>query len=187
MKDILGKFLVNLRVKTVLPYLQGYLLDIGCGTNEIVRQYRNGIGVDIYQWGSVDLVVNDTSKLPFKNESFDRVTIIAALNHIPNREAVLMEANRLLKSDGQIVVTMIPPKISRVWHFLRKPWDADQKERGMASGEVFGFEQDEIRKMLRKAGFEVIAEKSFMLRINKITIAKKHLQGIPKATLRITQ
>jgi ubiquinone/menaquinone biosynthesis C-methylase UbiE len=173
MKDILGKQLVNWRVKTVLPYLKGDLLDIGCGTNELVKRYGNGIGVDVYQWGKVNLVVKDTAKLPYEDESFDTVTIIAALNHIPNRGEVLKEANRLLRKDGIILVTMIPPTISSVWHFLRKPWDADQNERGMAQGEVFGFRQEEVRGLLRNAGFEIVMEKPFMLYINKITTAKK--------------
>ena len=173
MKDLLGKFLVKWRIEAVLPHLKEHLLDIGCGTNELVKKHGDGIGVDVYQWENVDLVVNDTAKLPYKNESFDTVTIIAALNHIPNREEVLKEANRLLKRDGRIVITMIPPTISRIWHFLRKPWDADQKERGMGPGEVFGFRQQELRELLKKAGFEVVLEEPFMLHINKITVAKK--------------
>jgi ubiquinone/menaquinone biosynthesis C-methylase UbiE len=175
MRDILGKCLVNLRVKNVLPYLKGDLLDIGCGTNELVRRYGKGTGVDVYQWGDVNLVVEDTANLPYEEESFDTVTIIAALNHIPNREGVLKEANRLLRKDGIIVITMIPPTISRVWHFLRRPWDADQKERGMVLGEVFGFKQDEVRRMIENAGFKIVLEKPFMLNINKITVAKKRI------------
>jgi len=160
-------------VKNILPYVKGDLLDIGCGTNELVKQFGDGIGVDVFQWGDVNLVVEDTSNLPYKDESFDTVTIIAALNHIPNREDVLREANRLLRKGGIIVITMIPPTISRVWHFLRKPWDADQKERGMAKGEVFGFEPGDIRKMLMDAGFNIILEKRFMFNINMITIGEK--------------
>jgi ubiquinone/menaquinone biosynthesis C-methylase UbiE len=173
MRDRLGKFLVDWRVKTILPYVKGDLLDIGCGTNKLAKKHRQGVGVDVYQWGDVDLVVKDTSKLPYDDESFDTITIIATLNHIPNRENVLNEARRLLRRDGIILITMIPPRFSQVWHFLRKPWDADQKERGMKEGEVFGFRKEEIRKMLINAGFEIIMEKPFMFYINKITIAKK--------------
>ena len=72
--------------------IEGYLLDIGCGTNELVKKYQGkGIGVDVYQWGEVDVVVENTANLSFDEQTFDTVTIIAALNHIPNREEVLME------------------------------------------------------------------------------------------------
>ena len=174
MKDALGKFLVNWRVRTVLPYVKGRLLDIGCGTNELVRHTVGGVGVDVYPWGTVDLVVGNTADLPFDDESFDTVTIIAALNHIPNRQEVLKEAHRLLRVGGRIIITMIPPRLSKVWHFFRKPWDADQKERGMVHGEVFGFTREEVRNLLKEAGFDLILEKPFMFYINRVTVARKN-------------
>jgi SAM-dependent methyltransferase len=173
MKDTLGKFLVKWRVRTVLPYVKGQLLDIGCGTNELVQSYGNGVGVDVYQWGTVDLVVVNTAALPFDDGSFDTVAIIAALNHIPNRREVLREAHRLLRADGRLIVTMIPPRLSRVWHFFRRSWDVDQKERGIAPGEVFGFTRKEVRSLLNEAGFEVILERPFMCYANRVTVARK--------------
>lgn len=171
---MVGRFLLEWRTKVVLPRVEGRLLDIGCGLNELVARYGgNGTGVDVYQWGNVDFVVEDSSRLPFENESFDTVTIIAALNHIPNRQEVLAEAYRLLKPGGKIMITMIPPRISQVWHFLRRPWDADQGERGMKSGEVYGMRPTEVRQLLKAVGFEVVIEKSFMFEINRLTIAKK--------------
>lgn len=64
-------------------------------------------------------MVENTANLSFNEQTFDTVTIIAALNHIPNREEVLVEANRVLKNDGKLLVIMIPPKISRVWYGVR--------------------------------------------------------------------
>ena len=174
MKDKVGRILLDKRIKTVLPHIEGYLLDIGCGTNELLRSYSGkGIGVDVYQWGDVDMVVEDTAKLPFDDKSFDTITIIAALNHIPNRVEVLIEAKRLLRDSGKLIVTMLPPKISRVWHRIRKPWDVDQSERGMKEGEVYGITEDNLGKLLSETGFEIEFNKKFMLGINNLTIAKK--------------
>ncbi len=159
----------------MLLHIHGHLLDIGCGTNDLVKSYRHeGIGVDVYQWGDVDFVLDNTAKLPFESDTFDTVTIIAALNHIPNRSEVLAEAHRILRKTGIIIITMIPPRISRVWHFLRKPWDSDQQERGMKFGEVFGLTSKQVQCLLIETGFEIILEKSFMLGINRLTIAKRH-------------
>ena len=174
MKDKVGRILLDKRIKIVLPYLEGSLLNIGCGTNELVRSYSGkGIGTDVYQWGDVDVVVEDTAKLPFDEKTFDTITIVAALNHIPNRTEVLLEAKRVLKDSGKLIVTMIPPKISRVWHGIRKPWDADQSERGMKEGEVYGLTKNELSELLSEAGFEITFKKKFMLGINNLTIAKK--------------
>jgi len=141
--------------------------------NELVRSHGNGVGIDVYQWGTVDVVVVDTAALAFPDESFDSVSIVAALNHIPNRADVLREAHRVLRADGRLIVTMIPPCLSRVWHFVRKPWDVDQKERRMKSEEVYGLTREEMRGLLEGSGFEVLLEKPFMLRANCLTVARK--------------
>ena len=173
MKDKLGNFLVNWRVKKIIPYLNGKTIDIGCGTNQLIHRYKNGLGVDVYQWGNVDLIVKDSSILPFDQNSFDTATIIASLNHIPNRENVLKEVNRILKPEGRIIITMLPPFISKLWHKIRNPWDADQQERKMKKGEVFGLTKSEIRKMFVGANFRIVKTKKFMFFINNIIIGEK--------------
>jgi len=111
MKDRLGKILQDKRIKIVLPYVEGHLLDICCGTNELVRSYSGkGIGIDVNQWGDVDKVVEDTGKLPFDDKTFDTVTILASLTYIPNRLEALNDAKRVLKDSGKLIVTMIPPQ-----------------------------------------------------------------------------
>lgn len=173
MRDPLAKMLMRWRIRTVLPHVRRRLLDIGCGTNELVRQYGNGLGCDVYQWGDVDLVVEDSSDLPFDDASFDTVTIIAALNHIPDRVSVLAEAHRVLQPGGRLIVTMIPPVISTIWHKIRAPWDADQHERGMADGEVYGLHPAEVCQPMRNAGFQIVLEQPFMHWINRVTVGEK--------------
>jgi SAM-dependent methyltransferase len=162
------------RTRVVLPHIRGRLLDIGCGLNELVRTYTgDGVGVDVYQWGEVDLVVEDTADLPFGDGEFDTVAIVAALNHIPNREDALVEACRVLRPGGRIIVTMIAPPVGRMWHLARKPWDADQMERGMKPGEVPGLSRGEVHRLLEQAGFRIKTEERFMLGLNLLTIATK--------------
>lgn len=173
MKDALGRWLEEWRIRTVFPHVRGRLLDVGCGMNQLVRRYRNGIGVDVHQWGDVDIVVNDSSRLPFGNAEFDTVTILAALNHIPNRESALLEAFRVLRPGGTLVVTMIPPALSRAWHALRRPWDVDQTERGMKPGEVYGLARVEVRRLIEVAGFRIERASGFMLGINTLTVASR--------------
>ena len=157
MHDRLGKKLMRWRHRLVLPQLRGRAMDIGCGYNDLIREYRDnggeGVGVDVYPWPGADRVVDDTAVLDYPDQSFDSVAIIAALNHIPNREAVLREVHRLLRPDGRIVLTMIPPRLSWLWHTLRKPWDADQTERGMKAGEVYGLTGRQVHDLLKQTGF----------------------------------
>ena len=177
MHDRLGKKLMRWRHRLVLPQLRGRAMDIGCGYNDLIREYREtggeGVGVDVYPWPGADRVVEDTAVLDYPDQSFDSVAIIAALNHIPNREAVLREVHRLLRPDGRIVLTMIPPRLSWLWHTLRKPWDADQTERGMKAGEVYGLTGRQVHELLKQTGFAPLKDRRFMLGLNRLTVAEK--------------
>jgi SAM-dependent methyltransferase len=175
MNDALGRRLRRWRTNTVLPHVRGRLLDVGCGHNDLVKAYgqEHCVGVDVYPWDGCDIVVEDTAKLPFEDEEFDTATIIAALNHIPNRLDVLREIRRVLKPGGQIIVTMLGPTVSKAWHWLRRPWDEDQTERGMKEGEVWGIRPSGVRELLRHAGFEPTIERRFMLGLNRLYVARR--------------
>lgn len=178
MKDSLGIFLMRWRNRVVLPYIRGDVLDVGCGTNTLLKAYRQqcpdlkSVGVDVYPWEGVDQLILDAAKLPFEAGSFDTVCCIAALNHIPNRLEFLWEAHRILRPGGRCVLTMLPPAFSHFWHTLRAPWDADQHERGMVDGEVYGLSHNAIATLLRSAQFSLHSESSFMFGINGLYIAQ---------------
>ena len=182
MKDPLGRCLAAWRIRVVQPHVRGRLLDIGCGLNRLVRGYGGqGVGVDVHQWGDVDLIVPDTARLPFGASEFDTVTFLACLNHISNRQAVLGEARRVLKPGGRVLITMIPPGISRVWHFLRRPWDADRRERGVTEGEVWGLTQRALANLLRSSGLRLVRAKRFMAGINCLFVAEADDRPTPPA------
>jgi len=173
MKDALGRLLESERVRNVLPLVRGRLLDIGCGRNRLVRAYGNGVGVDVHDWGDVDFLVSDSAHLPFPDAAFETITIIAALNHMANRLEVLRECGRLMTSDGWLIISMLSPATSWVWHRLRSPWDVDQKERGMKGGEAYGFSKNELCAMAEGAGFGFLRQTRFMLGFNSLYVFRK--------------
>jgi ubiquinone/menaquinone biosynthesis C-methylase UbiE len=174
LRDRFGMAMMRWRIRVVLPHVRGRLLDIGCGLNFLTGCYDGeSVGVDVYEWGGVDLVVRDSADLGFPDKAFDTVTVVAALNHIPNRLDALREAHRVLKDDGRLVITMIGPLAGRIYHALRRPWDADQRERGMKKGEVYGLTSGEVRGLLEQSGFRVVHERRFMLGLNRLTLARK--------------
>ena len=170
MRDALGETLAHRRLIAVLPYVSGRLLDVGCGSNMLVRRYTNGVGIDVYPWPGADVVVPDTATLQWESGSFDTITIIAALNHIPNRAAVLDECRRLLRPGGRVVITMLTPRTSRIWHWLRAPWDSDQRDRGMQPGEVYGFTTQQLLDLFQRAGFTLLSSRRFMLGLNGVYV-----------------
>ena len=80
------------------------------------------IGVDVHPWPRADLVC-DTTQLPFPVMRFDTITMLACLNRIPLsiRALVLQEARRVLKDEGQLMITMINPVVEFFAHTIRPP------------------------------------------------------------------
>jgi SAM-dependent methyltransferase len=141
------------RLRAVMPRIRGRLLDIGAGANALVRSYRGeGVGVDVFDFGGGAQIVEDTRRLPFPDASFDTVTFLACLNHIPYREDALREAYRLLRPGGSVVATMINRWLGRVGHAIW--WYSEDKHRGMAPGEVGGLNVSEMKRLLAGAGFD---------------------------------
>jgi SAM-dependent methyltransferase len=163
----------TLRTAMVRGFTHGRLLDIGCGHNRLVREYRQnggcGIGVDVHPWPDVDLVVADTARLPYPDSAFDTITFVACLNHIPNRVDVLCEARRLLRPGGHVVLTNLSPRLSRLWHAWAF-WDVDQRERGMKEGEVYGFSREELVVLLSQAGFGLMQRTPFSWGLNAVYV-----------------
>lgn len=161
------------RIRIVAVNARGRLLDVGCGENRLVREYGNGTGVDVHDWGDVDVVVPSSGDLPFPDRSYDTVSFLACLNHIPNRDEALREARRVLRDDGILLATMIPPVISAIWHHIVEPWDHDQSHRGMQEGEVWGFTSSQMRELFERAGFQLVSKRGFIFGLNTLYIARK--------------
>ena len=159
------------RLRAVLPEIRGRLLDIGAGTNRLVELYGDGVGVEVVDWGGSALVVEDTRHLPFEDASFDTVTFVACLNHIPYRDEVLREARRLLRPGGRVIVTMIGRWIGEIGHKLW--WYSEDKHREIAEGELMGMDPREVIDLLTAAGFELVAHRRFVYGLNHLFIAQK--------------
>lgn len=157
------------RISAVLPRVSGRLLDIGCGPNRLVNAHGNGVGADVFDWGGGSLVVEDSSCLPFPDASFDTVTCVAALNHIPNREATLREARRLLRPGGRFIATMINPILGGIGHALW--WYSEDKHRGgMIEGEVGGIWPRDVIRMCGEAGFQLVEKGRFVYGMNHLFV-----------------
>jgi len=154
------------RIKAVLPCIAGRLLDIGAGTNRLVREYGSGIGVDVYDWDGGALIVEDTAHLPFDDGAFDTVTFVACLNHIPYRDAALREAHRLLRDGGVCIITMIGPLLGWLGHKLW--WYSEDKERGMADGEAYGLSASAVCRLAEDAGFVLQRHARFVYGLNNL-------------------
>nr|WP_321258583.1 class I SAM-dependent methyltransferase [uncultured Pseudodesulfovibrio sp.] len=166
----------DIRAGLVILEAHGKILDVGCGENQMIKRYKNkggeGMGVDVYPWDGIDLHIEDSAQLPFDDKSFDTVSFVACINHIPNRAHALKEARRVLADDGTVVITNLPPFISKIWHFFAF-WDKDLHERGMIEGEEWGFSKQEMFDLIEQASLQVNTFYRFSFLLNEIYVCKK--------------
>ena len=161
------------RLRAVMPKIQGRLLDVGAGTNTLVNTYRGeGVGVDVFDFGGGTQIVSDTRELPFEDGSFDTITYLACLNHIPYREDALREGLRVLRPGGRIVATMINRWLGDVGHKIW--WYSEEKHRGgMLPGETGGLDVKEMKGLLTGAGYTNVEFSRFCYGLNGLYVAEK--------------
>jgi len=106
------------------------VLDAGCGNGRLLELFKDKkieyTGIDISEnlikiakesHPEINFLVADNLNLPFSDNSFDKVFSIAVLHTIPSRELrskVLLEIKRVLKPEGNLILTV---------------WDIKNKEK----------------------------------------------------------
>jgi len=171
------------RMRVVLEWMHGCCLDIGCNNNLLIKLYRDksgynkesleSIGVDIVKWGGDEIVIRSSDELPFPDSTFDTVSFLACLNHIPERKGALEESFRVLKPQGILLITMINPFIGSISHRVRF-W-GEHSQREVHQDETFGLYRDDVIRLLNNSGFTDINIVKFFYGLNSLYIAKSSL------------
>ena len=96
--------------------IEGSLLDAGGGTGRITQKLTDkvsevflvdlsvGMLLQANDKGRISKVCSYSEKLPFEDESFDRIIMIDALHHVINQEETAGELWRVLRSGGKLII-----------------------------------------------------------------------------------
>ena len=167
------------RIEAVKPHLHGLLIDVGAGwDNRLVEEYGNGVGFDIQYWEgyhgfrSRRLAVCRSDRMCFRDRQFDTASVVAVLNHIPNREEVLTEIRRVLKDDGRVLLTMVAPWISWINHNLRVLYDPD-RDRKWDEREVWGLTDEQMGTLIAGTRFKLERKVSYFFGLSMLYICSK--------------
>lgn len=178
------------------------ILDLGCGAGQWFKFFKEKevdyIGIDNSErlieiakkrYPEAKFQVGDALNLPFPNNYFDKVYSIAVFHHIPSLEfrlQFLKEARRVLKPERILILT--------VWNLWRKrkirkliykfaflkifgKSKLDFKDilmdwQGMSDCYFHCFTKNELKKLVKKVGFNIIKEGEILVGLGRKKRAK---------------
>ncbi len=124
---------VERQVNTMSP--EALLLDIGAGRGDfsVIFSDKKYIALEIYPYPEIDLVCDLGCCVPFRENTFDLVTLLNVCEHVPDPKTLLATVFRLLKPGGQAVITIpfllkihqAPVDYARYTHFALEKMSAD--------------------------------------------------------------
>ena len=139
-------------VRGLLESVDGDLLDIGCGTGQMLASLRGSrrftlTGLDrsaanlevasrvLENDPEIRLVLGRIEELPFADASFDTVLAMGILEYVTGTDAALAELARVLRPGGRAVVTMQNPLSPyRLWDATI--WSRVRRRRGQSESPV---------------------------------------------------
>jgi SAM-dependent methyltransferase len=142
----------------------GLTVELGCGSGNAKDLLHESVSVDVIPASWVD-VAADGQALPFRDGSVANLVLVDVLHHMAQPGRFLHEAERVLVSDGRIV--MVEPAITPVsWFFYRflhhegvdfsadpLDWGSSERVNGAAHDPFVG-NQAVPTLLLRKSGLD---------------------------------
>jgi ubiquinone/menaquinone biosynthesis C-methylase UbiE len=133
--------------------------DLGCGTGQVAAALapfvRQVIAVDrstdmlqaarrrLGSLANVDVRRGELEALPIGDAELDAATLLLVLHHVSDPGAALVEAGRVLKPGGRLLISdMLPHDRDEYRHQMGHVW--------------LGFDGDQLKKLLGQAGFDEV-------------------------------
>jgi 2-polyprenyl-3-methyl-5-hydroxy-6-metoxy-1,4-benzoquinol methylase len=147
--------------KIIIFKPQGRLLDVGCSVGILLDvAQKNGFdvkGVEVSTWASefarqkgFDVITGGLLDAKYSENSFDVVVLNHVLEHLPNPVAILLEAKRILKGDGLLVIGV--PNFGSYMAAIKKgKWASLQPDQ-----HIWQFTHDSLSRVLMRSGFSEV-------------------------------
>ncbi len=142
---------------------KGRVLDVGCGITPfflINTKFKKKYGIDssLKLFGKNEIIflkkfdVEKNTKLPFKDNFFDVVTMLAVIEHLEPAKliGILKEIKRVLKQNGRFILTTPCPLTNKLLKIMAKLRIVSPKE---IEEHVAEYDQKSIIYCFCQAGF----------------------------------
>ncbi len=184
--NLIDKVIARLRLREVSEFVNDndVILDFGCGSNSFLlsstrKKIKSGFGLDY----DVEEIMNENltyikykfndGKLPFDNNFFDKIFLLAVLEHIEvgQVDKLFSEFKRILKKRGKIVLTTPTPASKGLLEFLA------YRLKLISTKEILDhkkyYDKKEITKISKYCGLKLINYKLFQFGLNSRAIFLK--------------
>jgi 2-polyprenyl-3-methyl-5-hydroxy-6-metoxy-1,4-benzoquinol methylase len=171
------------RRSTILPYVRGRVLDIGCGWTTLPDQLPEVeayVGVDNvpdavafssrrYPEHTFLLRDVDTEGLAVDGPAFDTVIMTALVEHLHHPGRVLADVQALLAPGGRVIITT-PTRWGDLAHQIGGRIGLFYAESVVKHVHIFG--RDDLHTLVADCGYEVEAYRSFALGANHLLVCR---------------
>ena len=185
--NALDKLIAWFRYVKVNKYLikDSVIVDIGCGRKgEFLLQSKDiikkGYGFDYrikdQEIDNISLINNKKlKKLPIKDKSVDTVFLNAVLEHLEKPEDVLIDALRVLKKKGKIVMTTPTPMSKPILEFMAFKLHIINEDEILDHKHYYNLRDinDLVEKLNNGFKVKLVKYKKFELGVNSLIVIEK--------------
>jgi len=183
--NFLDKLTCRYRLSMTAKYIDqnDIVLDFGCGVQHYLlnwgkNKFKTGYGLDYdvkdCQKGNIHLLNHKfQGNLPFKDDFFNKVFLLAVLEHIEeiDAQALFFEFSRVLKRNGRIIITIPTLRGKAALELLALKLKILSFEE--ISDHKHYYVEKEIRDLAEASGLKVIYSKLFQLGLNSLYVLEK--------------
>jgi SAM-dependent methyltransferase len=183
MRPLLSDKATQLRIKIILPYVRGRVLDVGCGWARIpglLAPEQRYVGVD----GNAEALAFDRGKYPqhrfllrdvdrqpldLGEERFDTVVMTAVIEHLHVPQHILDEIHSVLAPGGVLLITT-PTPFGDWLHRIGDPLKLFYSEAVVAHVQIF--DRQALHRIVAERRYDAVHYQSFAWGANQLLVCR---------------
>lgn len=181
MPPLLSSYATQARLRAVLPYLRGAVLDLGCGYTRMppllppgisytgVDGWDEALAYDRQHYPQYDFIKRDLDHdaLDLGEARFDTILMTAVLEHLHHPDHVIGEARRCLAPGGRLVMTTPSPFGDWV-HQAGSRLGLFYSEEFVGHVKIFG--RRDLAELADRCGFRMVMYRRFLFQTNQLIV-----------------